>query len=108
MKTTPVMAEDRQGVFAVPPLARRRDGRGALDEAQNDLIVRHILEGGVTRFIYGGNAFLYHATLAEYEHLLAWLAAFTDDLWAIPSAGPSFGRAMDQAPLIRKHRFPCV
>ncbi|HJQ23079.1 MAG TPA: dihydrodipicolinate synthase family protein [Blastocatellia bacterium] len=108
MKTTPVISEDWQGVFAVPPLARRRDGRGALDEAQNDMIVRHILEGGVTRFIYGGNAFLYHATLAEYEHLLAWLAAFADDLWAIPSAGPSFGRAMDQAPLLRKHRFPCV
>src|SRR5713226_8908687 len=26
----------------------------------------------------------------------------------IPSAGPAYGRAMDQAPLLRKHRFPCA
>ena len=26
--------------------------------------------------------------------------------WAIPSIGPSFGRAMDQAPILRRHRFP--
>ena len=26
----------------------------------------------------------------------------------MPSVGPSYGRAMDQAPLLRKHRFPCA
>ena len=61
-------------------------------------MARHIAEGGVSRFLYGGNAFLYHVSLAEYEQLLDWLAGFPADRWAIPSLGPSFGRAIDQAP----------
>jgi len=100
--------EDLHGVFAVPPLARRRDSSRSLDLAANDLILRHIKGGGITRLIYGGNAFLYHVTLAEYEELLEWLATFDDDLWPIPSIGPSFGRAIDQARLLRKFHFPCV
>jgi dihydrodipicolinate synthase/N-acetylneuraminate lyase len=108
MKTLPVQHEDLRGVFAVPPLARALDARRTMDFEQNDLLVRHILNGGITRFLYGGNAFLYHITLAEYEQLLAWLNDFADDLWAIPSAGPSYGRAMDQALLLRKYEFPCV
>ena len=62
----------------------------------------------MTRFLYGGNAFLYHVTLAEYEELLDWLSGFPDALWAIPSVGPSFGRAIDQAALLRRHSFPCA
>ena len=92
----------------MPPLARRRDATRSLDLAQNDLIVRHIISGGITRLIYGGNAFLYHITLAEYEELLEWLAGFDDELWVIPSIGPSYGRAMDQAKLLPKFQFPCV
>jgi dihydrodipicolinate synthase/N-acetylneuraminate lyase len=107
MKTS-FSPEDLRGVFAVPPLARRRDSGRSLDLTQNDLIVRHIKGGGITRFIYGGNAFLYHVTLAEYEELLEWLAAFDDDLWPIPSIGPSYGRAIDQAKLLRNYRFPSV
>jgi dihydrodipicolinate synthase/N-acetylneuraminate lyase len=107
MKTS-FSVEDLRGVFAVPPLARRRDSSRSLDLVQNDLIVGHIVGGGVTRFIYGGNAFLYHVTLAEYEELLDWLAAFDDDVWPIPSIGPSYGRAIDQAKLLRSFRFPCV
>src|SRR5436853_3975831 len=108
MKTTLISPEDLRGVFAVPPLARRRDAARSLDLAQNDLIVRHIISGEITRLIYGGNAFLYHITLAEYEELLEWLAGFDDELWVIPSLGPSYGRAMDQAKLLRKFQFPCV
>ena len=108
MKTNSFSAEDLRGVFAVPPLARRRDSSRSLDLTQNDLIVRHIMSGGVMRFIYGGNAFLYHVTLAEYEQLLEWLAGLNDELWLIPSVGPSFGRAMDQAKLLRKFSFPGV
>jgi len=107
MKTS-ILPEDLQGVFAVPPLARRRDSSRSLDLAQNDLILRHIKGGGITRLIYGGNAFFYHVTLAEFEELLEWLATFDDDLWPIPSIGPSFGRAIDQARLLRKFHFPCV
>lgn len=100
--------EDLRGVFAVPPLPRRADARRTLDLAQNDAAVRHIANGGISRLIYGGNAFLYHITLSEYEALLDWLDRLPDDLWCIPSAGPSYGRAMDQAPLLRRYSFPCV
>src|SRR6266568_3783083 len=108
MKTNSISPEDLRRVFAVPPLARRRDASRSLDLAQNDLIVRHIVSGGITRLIYGGNAFLYHITLAEYEELLEWLAGLSDQLWIIPSIGPSYGRAMDQAKLLRKFQFPCA
>ncbi len=53
MKKTPVSLEDLRGVFAVPPLARSHDARRSLDFEQNNLIVRHIANGGITRFIYG-------------------------------------------------------
>ncbi len=107
------MANQRQkldlgGVFSVPSLARKEDPRRSLDLAENERIVRHIARGGVTRFIYGGNAFLYHLPLAEYETLLDWLGGLSGELCLIPSAGPSFGRAMDQAPILKKHRFPSV
>jgi len=95
-------------VYAVPPLPRRHDARRTIDFTAADAIVNHIAAGGVTRFIYGGNAFLYHLTLEEYGSLVEWLSAFPSDRWAIPSVGPSFGRAMDQAPLVRRHAFPCV
>ncbi len=108
MKTTLVSPEDLRGVFAVPPLARKSDSRRSLDFEQNNLVIRHIVNGGITRFLYGGNAFLYHLTLAEYEELLDWLISFVGDLWPIPSIGPSYGRAMDQAPLLRARKFPCA
>ena len=106
MKTTAVTLEDLQGVFAVPPLARRADKERSLDLAENDRIVHHMSDGGLSRFLYGGNAFVYHVTLREYEQLLDWMSGING--WAIPSIGPSFGRAMDQAPLLRRHAFPCA
>ena len=92
----------------MPPLARKNDSRRSIDFEENNRIVRHIAGGGLTRFIYGGNAFLYHVTLAEYEALLDWLNSFADGLWAIPSLGPSYGRAMDQASILRRYKFPCA
>ena len=68
----------------------------------------HIEAGGITRYLYGGNAFLYHITLDEYEALLGWLAGFPAPRWPIPSVGPSFGRAIDQARLLRRHAFRSV
>ena len=97
---------DSRGVFAVPPLARRTDARRTIDVAENNRILTHIARGGITRLIYGGNAFLYHITLSEYEQMLDWLTGCSDDLLCIPGAGPSFGRAMDQAALLRQHGFP--
>jgi 4-hydroxy-tetrahydrodipicolinate synthase len=108
MRTSPIKPEDLQGVFPVPPLARRRDPRRALDFTASARIVDHLAAAGITRFLYGGNAFLYHLSLHEYEELLAWLTSLPDPLWCIPSAGPSYGRLMDQAPLLRRYGFPCV
>jgi dihydrodipicolinate synthase/N-acetylneuraminate lyase len=97
------------GVFAVPPLARKPGRARAIDFEQNSLIVRYIAKGGISRFIYGGNAFLYHLTLDEYEQLLEWRAEIQrDGLWIIPSAGPAYGRLMDQAKLLRRFAVPCV
>lgn len=105
MKRSPVTAEDLQGVFAVPPLARE-DGTGRPAADQNDRLRRHVLAGGVTRLLYGGNAFLYHSTMAEYEALIDWMSAAEGDVWMIPALGPSYGRAMDQARLLRRYAFP--
>jgi dihydrodipicolinate synthase/N-acetylneuraminate lyase len=106
MKTGAVVPEDLRGVFPVPPLAR--DAKGGIDFQENQRLLRHMTAGGLARFLYGGNAFLYHVTLAEYEQLLDWLAGFEGELWAIPSLGPSYGRALDQAALLARHRFPCA
>lgn len=106
MKTTPVTLEDLQGVFAVPPLCRKPAAGRPLDFAENAGLVRHMAAGGLSRFLYGGNAFLYHLTLAEYEALVDWLVGLEG--WVIPSIGPSFGRAMDQAALLRGRRFPAA
>ena len=100
--------QELAGVFAVPPLPRRPNARRSLDFDAAELVAKHIEDGGITRYLYGGNAFLYHITLDEYETLLGWLAAFAETRWAIPSVGPSFGRAMDQARLVRRHGFRTV
>ena len=106
MRTTPITRDDLRGVFAVPPLARRHSAGRPLAHDENTRLARHIAAGGVSRLLYGGNAFLYHVTLAEFESLLDWMTALPDDTWAIPSIGPSFGRALDQAPLVAQGRFP--
>jgi dihydrodipicolinate synthase/N-acetylneuraminate lyase len=92
-------------VFAVPPLPRKADARRTLDLDAAECIVRHIAAGGVSRFIYGGNAFLYHVTLAEFEMLAEWLSGFSSDRQPIPSLGPAFGRALDQAAILRRYSF---
>jgi dihydrodipicolinate synthase/N-acetylneuraminate lyase len=108
MARDPVTPHDLRGVFAVPPLPRRSDAHRTLDLDEAERVARHIEAGGVSRFLYGGNAFLYHVSQGEYESLLGWLAGFPAGRWAIPSLGPSFGRALDQAPLLRRHPFRCA
>ena len=102
---TETILDQLAGVYAVPPLPRRADRQRTLNLDAAECIVRHIEAGGISRFLYGGNAFLYHATLEEYAALLDWLAGFPGTRWPIPSLGPSFGRAMDQAHLLKRHRF---
>ena len=102
---SPIHVDDLAGVFSVPPLPRKADARRTIDFDAAEAVAAHIEAGGITRLLYGGNAFLYHITLAEYEQLLGWLAVFPASRWAIPSVGPSFGRALDQARLLRRHAF---
>lgn len=99
---------DLKSVFAVPPLPRTRDAKRHLDLDAAECVARHLEAGGIRNYLYGGNAFLYHITLDEYETLLGWLAGFGPSRWAIPSIGPSFGRAIDQARLLRRHAFRTV
>jgi dihydrodipicolinate synthase/N-acetylneuraminate lyase len=108
MTTGTIAVEDLAGVFAVPPLPRRADKTRSLNFDAAEAVARHIEAGGITRYLYGGNAFLYHITLAEYEALLEWLAGFGKPRWAIPSIGPSFGRAMDQAAMLKRYSFRTV
>ena len=108
MRNEPISRQDLQGVFPVPPLARRDDAVRSIDFRENDRILRHMVSGGMDRFLYGGNAFLYHISLGEFEQVLDWLSAADDRLWMIPSAGPSFGRLLDQAAILRRYKFPCV
>jgi len=103
--TTTISPDLLQGVFSVPPLPRKRDAKRRLDFDAAECVARHIEAGGITRYLYGGNAFLYHVTLDEYAALLDWLSGFGPTRWAIPSLGPSFGRAIDQTHLLRRHAF---
>src|SRR5215210_3548598 len=105
---TDINLQDLRGIFAVPPLPRHDDQRRSLNFEAAEAVARHIEGGGITRYLYGGNAFLYHISLDEYGGLLGWLAGFSTSRWPIPSLGPSFGHAMDQAKLLRRHSFRCA
>jgi dihydrodipicolinate synthase/N-acetylneuraminate lyase len=102
------MLEELYGVYAVPPLPRKTNGSRCLDLAAAESVAAHISAGGVNRYLYGGNAFLYHITLGEYDTLVDWLSGFRPPRWPIPSLGPSFGRAIDQARLLKRHSFRCA
>jgi dihydrodipicolinate synthase/N-acetylneuraminate lyase len=104
----PSFIDDLSGVYAVPPLPRKKDRQRSLNFDAAECVARHIEAGGINRYLYGGNAFLYHITLDEYEALVDWLSGFPATRWAIPSIGPSFGRAIDQARLLRRHAFTCA
>ena len=95
-------------IYPVPPLARRNDAKRSLNIPENEKFFRFLRDGGITRFVYGGNAFLYQITLAEYADLTHWLGGLAGQATIIPAVGPSYGRAIDQAPLIRRYKFPSV
>jgi dihydrodipicolinate synthase/N-acetylneuraminate lyase len=94
-------------VLAVPPLCR--SGDFSLNEAENAKLIRHIEAGGVGTLLYGGNANFYHIALSEYDAALSMISGLAGpDTLVIPSAGPTFGMMMDQAKVLRRHRFPSV
>jgi len=108
MKTSQVTFEDLSAsVIAVPPLARHNDL--SLNREENKKLIRHLETNGVSTLLYGGNANFYHLPLSEYPATLEFLAeAAGAHTWVIPSAGPDYGRLMDQANILRDFSFPTV
>ena len=106
MKTSKITKHDlERSVIAVPPLCR--DAQLKVDATQNKLLIKHIESGGVSSLLYGGNANFYNISLAEYDETLNVLeAAAGAETWIIPSVGPFFGNAMDQAAILAKRKFP--
>src|SRR3954467_615690 len=96
-----------KSVLSVPPLARR--AHLALDEGQNRSLLDYMRAGGVTTFLYGGNANLYNVGVTEFATLLDMLErlAAADD-WIIPSVGADYGKACDQIDIAKTKAFPTV
>lgn len=104
---TPLIDRPTRSVLAVPPLARNKDF--SINEAENTKLIRHIEAGGVRTLLYGGNANVYHIALGEYDQVLSFLAgAASTDTLVIPSAGPAYGTSIDQAKVLRRHKFAPV
>jgi dihydrodipicolinate synthase/N-acetylneuraminate lyase len=94
-------------VLAVPPLARKADL--SLNDTENAKLIRHIEAGGIRTLLYGGNANFYHLPLGEYDQVLGMLTRTAgNDTLVIPSAGPAYGFSIDQARILRGHKFPTV
>ncbi|PXW22877.1 Dihydrodipicolinate synthase/N-acetylneuraminate lyase [Paraburkholderia caballeronis] len=106
MKTTPLTPADlRASVLAVPPLARRPDGTP--DDAGNRRLLAHLRSGGITTYMYGGNANFYNLGVAEFGRVLDTLTPLLEASdWLIPSIGADFGKAAEQIALLRERAFP--
>jgi dihydrodipicolinate synthase/N-acetylneuraminate lyase len=106
MKTDAVTPADlARSVIAVPPLARARNGAVSIEG--NRKIVEWTAAGGVSTFLYGGNANFYNLGLLEYPLTLEVLSGIAPkDGWMIPSIGPDFGKALDQVAMLKSFDFP--
>ncbi len=106
MKTDAVTAHDlTRSVIAVPPLARAANG--AISIAENQRIIAWMASGGVSTFLYGGNANFYNLGLLEYPLTLEVLAGIApSNAWIIPSIGPDYGKALDQVSMLKSFDFP--
>jgi dihydrodipicolinate synthase/N-acetylneuraminate lyase len=108
MKTSPVTAADlSRSALSVPPLARRADL--SFNEAENARLLAHLRAGGVSTFMYGGNANLYHMGVREYGPFLDMLQRLAQaGDWMLPSVGGDFGKAMDQVAIAKSYPLPTV
>lgn len=106
MKTTPVAKADfERSVLAVPPLARHADF--SLNIGANRALIRYIEAGGIRTLMYGGNANVYNLGVLGFEAEMSALADMAGaDTWVIPSIGPEYGKAMDQAHVLKGLPFP--
>src|SRR5689334_3618689 len=107
MITTLTVQRLSRSVLAVPPLCRNADF--SLNENENAKLVRHLESGGIRTLLYGGNANFYHIPLSEYDDVLSCLERIAGaDTLVIPSVAATFGTMMDQAKIVRRHKFPTV
>ena len=106
MKTDAVTPADlARSVLAVPPLPRQADGAISADETRR--LVAWLHSGGVSSFMFGGNANLYNMGVGEYGTLCDVLEAVAPpSAWIIPSIGADFGKACDQVDVLRERAFP--
>lgn len=88
-------------VVAVPPIALGEDGR--VSQTNNEILIKHMCDGGVRIVLYGGNANLYHYDLDLFTQAVETMTlAQEKGLDVIGSIGPDFGKATDQAPLVAR------
>lgn len=106
MKKSPVTPDDLgASVIAVPPLALTP---GLLtDVEENRKILAHLHAGGVTSYLYGGNANFFAIPVSQYAAVLDMLEEITpENAWTIPSVGADYGKALDQVRILRSRPFP--
>ncbi|WP_218280877.1 hypothetical protein [Verrucomicrobium spinosum] len=88
MQTTFTPSDLQRSVISVPPLCR--DANFKVSAAENTKLIRHIENGGVDIFLYGGNANFYNISLGEYEEVLDQLAEVAGaNSLIIPAVGPT-------------------
>jgi dihydrodipicolinate synthase/N-acetylneuraminate lyase len=106
MKTDAVTPDDLvRSVMALPPMAR--DAEGAIARAPNEAIVAWLRSAGVSTFLYGGCANFFNIGVGEYGAALDFIESLAGPReWIIPSIGPDFGKALDQAAILRGRAFP--
>jgi len=107
MITTLSLERLSSSVMAVPPLCRNADF--SISASQNARLIKHIEGGGVNTLLYGGNANFYHIPLSEFDEVLSCLEQqVAPDTLLIPSVSCLWGTMMDQARIVRKHKFPTI
>ena len=106
MKTDIVVPADlARSVVSVPPLPRGLDG--AMHEGETRRLVDWLHSGGVTTYLFGGNANLYNMGVSEFGALLDLLERISPaDGWMIPSFGADYGKACDQVDILKHRAFP--
>jgi 4-hydroxy-tetrahydrodipicolinate synthase len=106
MKTDAVTPIDlARSVLSVPPLPRGADG--AIHEGETRRLVDWLHAGGVTTYMFGGNANLYNMGVSEFGTLLDVLERVAPaGGWMIPSVGADYGKACDQIDRLRERAFP--
>jgi dihydrodipicolinate synthase/N-acetylneuraminate lyase len=101
----PAYEHNLYDIYPVPPFAWSSGPKRVMNHAENEKIFRFLVDDGIKQIIYGGNAMVYHMTLKQYSEMIDWLSGLTDEAEIIPAVGPSFGRGLDQAAIVRGHRF---